>query len=306
MGWGHGGKGYWHHGHHHHHHAHGLGKAVAEAAVLGTAAIAGAAVATAVANRAPPPPRREVVVVPAVATAAPVATATPVGTATAPVVVVKGKGKGWKGKGKGKGKTEVIEVPPLGVSAVGIPASALSKHEGVTFFGVDVVPETGASYRVQKRYNDFEKLKDSLDYMARGSRVTSDFPPKHLFSCEGPKLEDRRHGLERWLTRVLNDPHSRGLWCLELRQFLEVGGVHTLPGTLPSAQPPIPAASAPVEPEGQVLQIAIPAGVSSGQTLCVTVPDGQQLNFTVPPGVSGGSELQLWYDPVAGTVSPLV
>ena len=45
------------------------------------------------------------------------------------------------------------------MSAVGIPASALSKHEGVTF-GVDVVPETGASYRVQKRYNDFEKLKD--------------------------------------------------------------------------------------------------------------------------------------------------
>ena len=39
--------------------------------------------------------------------------------------------------------------------------------------------------------------QDSLDYMARGSRVTSDFPPKHLFSCEGPKLEDRRHGLER-------------------------------------------------------------------------------------------------------------
>ena len=134
---------------------------MAEVAVVGSAAIAGAAVATAVAaNRAPPPPRREVVVVPAVATAAPVATANPVfGTATAPVVVVKGKGKGWKGKGKGKGKTEVIEVPPLGVSAVGIPASALSKHEGVTF-GVDVVPETGASYRVQKRYNDFDQLKD--------------------------------------------------------------------------------------------------------------------------------------------------
>ena len=158
MGWGHGGKGYW--GHHHHgHHHHGLGKAVAEAAILGTAAIAGAAVATAVtAPSHPPPVKREVVVVPA---ATPVATATPVvGTVpTAPVVVVKGKGKGWKGKGKGK--TEVIEVPPLGVSAVGIPASALAKHEGVTFFGIDVVPETGASYRVKKRYNDFEKLKDS-------------------------------------------------------------------------------------------------------------------------------------------------
>ena len=153
MGWGHGGKGYWHHGHHHHHHGHGFGKAVAEAAVLGSAAIAGAAVVSAVANRAPPPPRREVVVVPAVT---PVATA-PV-AATTPVVVVEGKGKGWKGKGKGK--TEVIEVPPLGVSAVGIPASAVSKQGGVTFFGVDVVPETGGSYRVQKRYNDFEKLKD--------------------------------------------------------------------------------------------------------------------------------------------------
>ena len=51
--------------------------------------------------------------------------------------------------------------------------------------------------------------------------------------------------LSRWLTRVLNDPHSRGLWCLELRQFLEVGGVHTLP----DQAPPL-AASAPAEPEG--------------------------------------------------------
>ena len=25
--------------------------------------------------------------------------------------------------------------------------------------------------------------------------------------------------LSRWLTRVLNDPHSRGLWCLELRRI---------------------------------------------------------------------------------------
>ena len=137
---------------------------MAEVAVVGGAAIAGAAVATAVtANRAPPP-RREVVVVPAVTpvAAAPVATASPVvGTvATAPVVVVKGKGKGKGWKGKGKGKTEVIEVPPLGVSAVGIPASAVSKQGGVTFFGVDVVSEAGGSYRVQKRYNDFDQLKD--------------------------------------------------------------------------------------------------------------------------------------------------
>eukprot|EP00438_Fugacium_kawagutii_P014812 Skav234786 [mRNA] locus=scaffold69:46519:64099:+ [translate_table: standard] len=40
-----------------------------------------------------------------------------------------------------------------------------------------------------------------------------------------------------WLTRVLNDPHSRGLWCLELRQFLEVGGVHSLGAATNYAEP---------------------------------------------------------------------
>ena len=185
MGWGKG-KGYWHH----HHHGHGIAKAVTEAAVIGGAALAGAAVATAVTAPRQPPPRKEVVVVPA--------TVTP-SVATAPVVVVeKGKGKGWwKGKGKGKVVTEVIEVPPLGISAVGVPANGLGKHEGVQFFAIDVVPEKGASYRVEKRYNDFDTLKDTLHRIAPGSRIDGDFPPKHLFSCEGPKLEDRRHGLER-------------------------------------------------------------------------------------------------------------
>ena len=39
--------------------------------------------------------------------------------------------------------------------------------------------------------------QDTLHRIAPGSRIDTDFPPKHLFSCEGPKLEDRRHGLER-------------------------------------------------------------------------------------------------------------
>ena len=33
--------------------------------------------------------------------------------------------------------------------------------------------------------------------MAPHGWISQDFPPKHLFSCEGAKLEDRRHGLER-------------------------------------------------------------------------------------------------------------
>lgn len=49
---------------------------------------------------------------------------------------------------------------PLGVSAVGIPACGLSKQGGVTYFTVEVVPEQGATYQVQKRYRDFYALKD--------------------------------------------------------------------------------------------------------------------------------------------------
>ena len=59
-------------------------------------------------------------------------------------------------------------------------------------------------------------------------------------------------------------------------------------------------------PAGQVLQIVVPAGVSSGQALSVTVPEGPQVTFTVPPGVQAGSQLELWYDPTTGSVSPLV
>ncbi|CAK9115517.1 Protein Rf1 [Durusdinium trenchii] len=210
MGWGGWGKGK---GYHHHHHP--VERAVAEVAVLGGAALAGAAVASAVAApRRPAPVVREVVVTPAPVAVAPVM-GTPV--AATPVVVYKGKGKGKGWKGKGKGVTEVLEVPPLGVSAVGIPASGLSKQQGVTFFSVDVVPEKGASYRLQKRYNDFDGLKDG----------------------------------------------------------------------------------------GQVLEITIPAGVTSGQSLSVTVPDGRQLTFCVPPEAAASASLQLWFDPVAGTVSPM-
>lgn len=291
MGWGHG-RGYHHWGHHHHHHPHhhhGIGRAVAEVAevaVVGSvAAIAAGAVANAVASRRPEPVREVIV--------------TPQAGAT-PVVVYEGKG-GWKGNGKGH-VTEILQVPPLGVSAVGIPAMGISKQQGVTFFSVDVVPEVGPSYRVQKRYNDFDSLKERLHRMARHAWINQDFPPKHLLSCEGAKLEDRRHGLERWLTRILNDPHSRGLWCLELRSFLEVNGIHTLPPAVPVA----PVAPATPEREGEVLQIVVPAGVFSGQTLSVTVPDGRQLACMIPAGVSAGCELQLWVDPVAGSVTPLV
>jgi hypothetical protein len=57
--------------------------------------------------------------------------------------------------------------------------------------------------------------------------------------------------------------------------------------------------------EPQVLQVQIPDGIHSGQLLGVTVPGGQQLNITVPEGALGGSELTLWFDPAANTLTPL-
>ena len=267
MGWGGWGKGVgYHHHHHHHRQHHPIANAVAEAAVLGTAAIAGAAVASAVIAW----------------------WAEAVG--------------GWKGKGKGKGHvTEVLHVPPLGVTAVGIPSSGILNYQGVTFFTIDVVPEIGASFRVQKRYNDFDALKDRLHRITPHAWINQDFPPKHLLSCDGPKVEDRRRGLESWLTRILNEPHSRGLWCLELGSFLEVGGIHTLT----DMQPNLPVATAPESWKEKSCRSWCQSVWPADRTY-LWLSDGRQLAFTVPAGVQAGSELQLWFDPTLGTLSPLV
>ena len=285
MGWGGKGKGCWHR--HHHHGGIGLGGAVAEAALIGTAAVAGAAVASAVAPRRPCP-RAEVLVIPT------------------PARLLE-----RTGRGRGRSGTPVEEMPPLSVSAIGMPAAAIVQQGGVTYFGIEVMPETGATYRVQKRYQDFEVLKDSLARIAPRSMIDRGFPRKHMFSCEGAKLEERRRGLEQWLKGALNHPLGRLGWCLKLRDFLEVGQIHTLAyaQALQSNPSSFSAPSAPElleTSEGQPMQILVPHGVECGQTLAVTVPDGRQLTVTVPPGFPGGSELLLWFDADAGTLSPLV
>lgn len=280
-----------HHHHHGHHGAIGLGGAVAEAALIGTAAVAGAAIASAVAPRKPRP-RAEVVVIPTPARASP------------PVVLLERTGR----RGSGSG-TPVQEMPPLSVSAIGMPAAAIVQQSRVTYFGIEVMPETGATYRVQKRYQDFEVLKDSLVRIAPRSMIDRGFPRKHMFSCEGAKLEERRRGLEQWLKGALNHPLGRLGWCLKLRDFLEVGQIHTLAYAQQSSPPSFSAPSAPERLEtsgGQPMQILVPNGVECGQTLAVTVPDGRQLTVTVPPGFPGGSELLLWFEADAGTLSPLV
>jgi hypothetical protein len=65
----------------------------------------------------------------------------------------------------------------------------------------------------------------------------------------------------------------------------------------------------PAEPRGdcseQVMSIEIPAGVQPNQVIAITVPDGRQIELTVPAGKQGGDHLDLWFDPVAGTLAPL-
>ncbi|CAE7475233.1 atad-3 [Symbiodinium sp. KB8] len=210
-----------------------------EAALIGTAAVAGAAIASAVAPRKPRP-RAEVVVIPTPARASP------------PVVLLERTGR----RGSGSG-TPVQEMPPLSVSAIGMPAAAIVQQSRVTYFGIEVMPETGATYRVQKRYQDFEVLKDSLVRIAPRSMIDRGFPRKHMFSCEGAKLEERRRGLEQWLKGASARPTR-----LVLEATLETSG-------------------------GQPMQILVPNGVECGQTLAVTAA----------PVVGQAARRMFWLEP---------
>lgn len=61
----------------------------------------------------------------------------------------------------------------------------------------------------------------------------------------------------------------------------------------PSEEPFVPDAAP------QLLQVALPDGVASGQSLQVTAPDGQVLMVTVPDGIGPGDIFNVTYTPVA-------
>ncbi|CAE7665018.1 unnamed protein product, partial [Symbiodinium pilosum] len=159
--------------------------AAVEGALVGGAVVAGAAAVATVASRPRPAPRTEVVVVQGAAVPA----------SPAPTVVVASHGKGKaKGKGKGKGKWKgvaVTSIPPLSISAIGIPASGIESQGDVTYFTIDVLAEGSATtYQVRRRYREFAALLDNLQRSAPGSLNISDFPPKYrFFACTGERLE---------------------------------------------------------------------------------------------------------------------
>eukprot|EP00427_Karlodinium_veneficum_P055625 CAMPEP_0169412776 /NCGR_PEP_ID=MMETSP1017-20121227/61001_1 /TAXON_ID=342587 /ORGANISM="Karlodinium micrum, Strain CCMP2283" /LENGTH=311 /DNA_ID=CAMNT_0009520143 /DNA_START=125 /DNA_END=1060 /DNA_ORIENTATION=- len=58
--------------------------------------------------------------------------------------------------------------------------------------------------------------------------------------------------------------------------------------------------------EGMMLEITVPSGVSPGQVLSVSVPSNEHVLLEIPPGAVAGQVLQVWYDPVQGSLQPFV
>lgn len=77
-----------------------------------------------------------------------------------------------------------------------------------------------------------------------------------------------------------------------------------LPPLPPPSEPaPVPS-TAPEASEGFAMEIEVPAGVSAGQHIGVTVPSGEQLLLKVPDGVVAGQTLSLWYE--RGALQPML
>mmetsp|Transcript_62540 Transcript_62540/g.116273 ORF Transcript_62540/g.116273 Transcript_62540/m.116273 type:complete len:452 (-) Transcript_62540:148-1503(-) len=66
------------------------------------------------------------------------------------------------------------------------------------------------------------------------------------------------------------------------------------------------AAAGPVRQQsGEVLQLQVPAGASPGMSIGVELPGGRRVQMTVPEGFAAGDEIQMWYEPATGTLTPL-
>lgn len=297
-----------HHQFGHHHHHNGAGRALAEAALVGGVAVTAAAMASRSGRRPyqQPLPRAEVVRI----------EGGPQYSAVQPYT---------ERNHHCGGHTVVINQAapeaPLDVRSVRLVPEAIEVRGEVVFFGVEVVPQSGDPWRVMRRYQNFVDLRKELGPQAMFF-PGAPFPRKHLFRLGVAKLEARRAGLEMWLRRALEAPMSAGFWLRPLRHFLE-GGRQSIshishysqqqPQAMSAGMPAQPMSPQPAVPEpitthqdGVVLQIQIPAGVTAGQLLGVTVPGGSQLNVAVPSGVVAGQTVDLFYDPAAASLVPLL
>jgi len=233
----------------------------------------------------------------------------------------------------------------LGVAAIQIPVEAMQKHSGIQFFAIDVYPSDGGSpWRVVRRYNQFHALSQKLNENFIGSTISrvclTPFPRKLLTACNGGKLERRRRGLESWLSSVIQASPSVPAWTLHLKNFFNVpvrrvsiespstsrsgtasrvvANCTSLPQSQAPVAPPLPpptqepfqstqnSAQGAEDLEGMMLEITVPSGVSPGQMLSVSVPSNEHVLLEIPPGAVAGQVVQVWYDPVQGSLQPFV
>ncbi|CAE7378266.1 erkA [Symbiodinium sp. CCMP2456] len=195
-------------------------------------------------------------------------------------------------------------------------SKAICEQNGVTYFAVDVTHMTRGTWRVLRRYRNFDQLRYEVN-------VRYPFPGKHWFGCTGANLEARRRGLEAFTNYVaLRFTHHGVPAHLNniMHAFLENGAVQlaappAAQGAYPAlaAAPSAPGASAPLAPAmGQVLEVlpqnptapaapaaptapAAPAGpVAPPAAPAAPAPPTQQqllLSIPVPDGVKPGQLL---------------
>jgi len=75
---------------------------------------------------------------------------------------------------------------------------------------------------------------------------------------------------------------------LEKKGDVEAGGI-PVARAAPADVPPI---EVPIEAQGTVVNVEVPAGYKPGQQLLISAPDGRTANVTIPDGVAPGSSFQ--------------
>ncbi|CAJ1333818.1 unnamed protein product [Effrenium voratum] len=223
--------------------------------------------------------------------------------------------------GNNVGRKQVMD--SLGVTGIRLPREGVMVINGTTFFTVEVSHATRGTTKVLRRYSEFYNLQ-------RRARVRYPFPPKLWSDCSGHRLEQRRAGLEAWLSYVsLRFSHYGVPNALqnEMNSFLfhnaqtvqpahfvqpDAAAGYVAPAAAAPMAPPASQHPAPVPPVPQVppvppvqqqvlLSISVPDGVVAGQAVAVKLPDGRELTITVPPGAA--KEIQVVYDPSSAQLS---
>eukprot|EP00299_Pterocystis_sp_00344_P017972 c8991_g2_i1.p1 GENE.c8991_g2_i1~~c8991_g2_i1.p1 ORF type:complete len:156 (+),score=19.23 c8991_g2_i1:207-674(+) len=120
---------------------------------------------------------------------------------------------------------------PFPVRSVHIPG--YQTVGGTTFYVISVLTNDGSpSWELRYRYKRIHAIYDYLSQFV--PNTASSFPPKKLFSLSDVELEERRQGLESWLTEMVSIAPQNGRVEGVLRNFFQLSSYHR-PDQKPSA-----------------------------------------------------------------------